>query len=112
MCFDCFKEQIEAAYRNEHNFDSPDAFDYDVCLAVLMGLRNGEKVNVPVYDFKTHSRLEQTTTVYGANVIIFEGFPLQLLLISLSSFSYRIIRPSRQENQGYDESENLCGYRL
>ncbi len=31
------------------------------------------KVNVPVYDFVTHSRLDRTTPVYGANVIIFEG---------------------------------------
>lgn len=28
---------------------------------------------MPIYNFSTHSREEKTTTVYGANVIIFEG---------------------------------------
>ncbi len=28
---------------------------------------------MPVYDFVTHSRLDKTTPVYGANVVIFEG---------------------------------------
>ena len=30
-------------------------------------------MDVPIYDFATHSRLSKTTSVYGANVIIFEG---------------------------------------
>ena len=30
-------------------------------------------MDVPVYDFATHSRLDKTTSMYGANVIIFEG---------------------------------------
>ncbi len=30
-------------------------------------------MDVPVYDFATHSRLEKTISMYGANVIIFEG---------------------------------------
>lgn len=32
-----------------------------------------KSVTVPVYNFSTHSREETTTTIYGANVIIFEG---------------------------------------
>jgi uridine kinase len=30
-------------------------------------------VTVPIYNFSTHSREEKTVTIYGANVIIFEG---------------------------------------
>jgi len=30
-------------------------------------------VEVPVYNFVTHGRESQTKTMYGANVIIFEG---------------------------------------
>ena len=51
-----------------------------------MNLKKGIKVDVPMYDFSSHSRyftlealsnleksLETTKTIYGANVIIFEG---------------------------------------
>jgi len=40
---------------------------------VLTKLKEGRKVEVPVYNFVTHGRESQTKTMYGANVIIFEG---------------------------------------
>ncbi|KAJ3318024.1 Uridine-cytidine kinase-like 1 [Boothiomyces sp. JEL0866] len=49
------------------------AFDYDKLFSCLEDLKKGNKVDVPVYDFATHSRLKETTPCYGANVIIFEG---------------------------------------
>jgi uridine kinase len=67
------KEQIDAAHRSEYNFDHPDAFDVDKMIETLLNLRAGVKVDVPVYDFATHSRLDVTTPMYGANVIVFEG---------------------------------------
>ncbi|KAJ3329062.1 Uridine-cytidine kinase-like 1 [Blyttiomyces sp. JEL0837] len=67
------KEQIEQAYQNNYDFDHPNAFDFDVLYETLLNLKKGIKVDVPVYDFATHSRLNKTTPVYGANVIIFEG---------------------------------------
>ncbi|KAJ3363423.1 Uridine-cytidine kinase-like 1 [Allomyces arbusculus] len=67
-------EEIACAHRNEHNFDHPTSFDYDILFDVLRKLKDGKSVEVPVYDFSTHSRLkDKTTTIYGANVIIFEG---------------------------------------
>ncbi|RKP26725.1 uracil phosphoribosyltransferase-domain-containing protein [Syncephalis pseudoplumigaleata] len=56
-----------------HNFDHPDAFDYEVMVECVRKLRQGKSVEIPVYDFSTHSRLNKTQTVYGANVIIVEG---------------------------------------
>ncbi|KAG0168016.1 hypothetical protein DFQ30_005384 [Apophysomyces sp. BC1015] len=32
-----------------------------------------KSVNIPVYSFSKHAREEKTTSIYGANVIIFEG---------------------------------------
>lgn len=40
---------------------------------VLRKLKEGRKVEVPIYNFVTHSREVNTKTMYGANVIIFEG---------------------------------------
>jgi uridine kinase len=38
----------------------------------LRELKEGRKVEIPKYSFVKHSRLEETATVYGANVIILE----------------------------------------
>uniref|UniRef100_A0A8D0CBK2 Uridine-cytidine kinase n=1 Tax=Salvator merianae TaxID=96440 RepID=A0A8D0CBK2_SALMN len=67
------KEQQQAAARNEYNFDHPDAFDFDLLASVLRKLKEGKSVKVPVYDFTTHSRRKEWKTIYGANVIVFEG---------------------------------------
>ena len=79
----------ERAARNEYNFDHPDAFDFELLYNALSRLREGRVctvsctvhfdmnsiafAQVPVYDFTTHSRLKQTTTIYGADIVIFEG---------------------------------------
>jgi uridine kinase len=75
---DCFykilnRKQHEQAERNEYNFDHPDAFDFELMLDVITKLKEGRKVEVPVYNFVTHAREATTKTMYGANVIIFEG---------------------------------------
>ncbi|XP_042835816.1 uridine-cytidine kinase-like 1 isoform X6 [Panthera tigris] len=66
-------QQQEQAARNDFNFDHPDAFDFDLIVSTLKKLKQGKSVKVPVYDFTTHSRKKDWKTLYGANVIIFEG---------------------------------------
>ncbi|CAJ0637018.1 4057_t:CDS:10, partial [Entrophospora sp. SA101] len=66
-------EQKVNAFNNNHNFDHPDSCDFDLLYENLKDLKEGKRVEIPIYDFKTHSRLPQSTTFYGANVIIFEG---------------------------------------
>lgn len=41
---------------NEYNFDHPDAFDFDLLVATLQRLKEGKKVDVPIYNFVSHSR--------------------------------------------------------
>nr|XP_046228697.1 uridine-cytidine kinase-like 1 isoform X2 [Scatophagus argus] len=67
------KEQQELAAKNEYNFDHPDAFDFELLITVLRKLKKGKSIKVPVYDFTTHCRRKEWKTVYGANVVIFEG---------------------------------------
>lgn len=67
-------EQHLSATKNEHNFDHPSCFDYSLLYTTLQKLKSGFKVSIPIYDFVTHSRLQdQSIEVYGANVIVFEG---------------------------------------
>jgi len=67
------EEQHELANDNNYNFDHPDSFDFDLVLEKLRNLKSGRQVEVPVYNFTTHSRESFTKTFYGANVVIFEG---------------------------------------
>nr|XP_033818710.1 uridine-cytidine kinase-like 1 isoform X1 [Geotrypetes seraphini]XP_033818711.1 uridine-cytidine kinase-like 1 isoform X1 [Geotrypetes seraphini]XP_033818712.1 uridine-cytidine kinase-like 1 isoform X1 [Geotrypetes seraphini]XP_033818714.1 uridine-cytidine kinase-like 1 isoform X1 [Geotrypetes seraphini]XP_033818715.1 uridine-cytidine kinase-like 1 isoform X1 [Geotrypetes seraphini] len=67
------KEQQEQAASNDLNFDHPDAFDFDLIICTLKKLKQGRSVKIPVYDFTSHSRKKDWKTLYGANVIIFEG---------------------------------------
>ncbi|XP_055594259.1 uridine-cytidine kinase-like 1 isoform X2 [Uranotaenia lowii] len=78
LSMDCFykilnEKQHAQAIKNEYNFDHPDAFDIELMKDVIQRLKEGRKVEVPVYNFVTHSREQHTKTMYGANVIIFEG---------------------------------------
>ncbi|XP_041831055.1 uridine-cytidine kinase-like 1 isoform X2 [Melanotaenia boesemani] len=67
------KEEQELAAKNEYNFDHPDAFDFELLITVLRKLKKGKSIKVPVYDFTSHCRRKEWKTVYGANVVIFEG---------------------------------------
>ncbi|XP_034435736.1 uridine-cytidine kinase-like 1 [Hippoglossus hippoglossus] len=67
------KEDQELAAKSEYNFDHPDAFDFELLVTVLRKLKKGKSIKVPVYDFNSHCRRKQWKTVYGANVVIFEG---------------------------------------
>jgi uridine kinase len=59
--------------RAKVNYDHPDAFDWELMRTQLEALVAGESVDVPVYDFATHSRSEKTMTVNAAPIVIVEG---------------------------------------
>ncbi|CAG2180643.1 unnamed protein product, partial [Oppiella nova] len=67
------EDQHRLAHNNEYNFDHPESFDLDLLVETLRKLKEGKRVEVPIYNFVTHSREKQTKTMYGANVIICEG---------------------------------------
>jgi len=68
-------EDSQRAFRNEFDFDAPAAWDWDLMVEKLTELKAGRKVEIPRYSFVKHSRLEETSTVYGATVIILEVIP-------------------------------------
>lgn len=59
--------------RTGKNFDHPDAFDHTLLISHLKELVVGKSISHPIYDYKTHSRLEQTRTVGPHQVIVLEG---------------------------------------
>ncbi|KAF1839462.1 uridine-cytidine kinase 2 [Decorospora gaudefroyi] len=66
-------EQSAAAFRNEFDFDSPEAIDFDILVERLKDIKNGKVAEVPIYSFQKHSRLSKTTTIYSPHVLILEG---------------------------------------
>lgn len=55
------------------NFDHPDSLESELMLAHIIQLKKWEGVNLPVYDFSTHSRTEKTIRIDPQPVIIVEG---------------------------------------
>src|SRR5918912_364926 len=65
--------QQDSYFRNVVNFDHPDAIDNDLLVEHLRALKAGRAVEVPLYDFKTHSRRAETLHVEPRPIIIIEG---------------------------------------
>jgi len=63
----------ELEHVHTHNFDHPDAFDWPAIADVLRGIKCGKPVEIPQYSFVTHMRQPETTSIYGTDVILFEG---------------------------------------
>ncbi len=55
------------------NFDHPDSLESELMLAHIIQLKRWESVNLPVYDFSTHSRTEKIIRIDPQPVIIVEG---------------------------------------
>lgn len=64
---------LEIEDRKKQNFDHPDAFDFDLLIEHLKELRQGHKIEKPIYSFKEHTRLEKKEIIHPAQVIILEG---------------------------------------
>jgi len=60
-------------YRQVANFDHPDALDNDLLVNHVRRLRAGEPIELPLYDFKTHTRLVETRPVASTPIVIVEG---------------------------------------
>ena len=59
--------------RNIANFDHPDALDNDLLVNHVRRLKAGEAVELPLYDFKTNTRMNDTRHVESKPIVIVEG---------------------------------------
>ena len=55
------------------NFDAPEALEHELLIEQVARLRNGKGVQLPVYDFATHTRVSRTDLLQPSEVIIVEG---------------------------------------
>jgi uridine kinase len=55
------------------NFDHPHAFDWELLNHHISELKKGNSIQIPLYDFKTNSRLEDTVELAPSKIVLFEG---------------------------------------
>ena len=55
------------------NYDHPDSLETDLLVSHLLTLREGQGVDVPVYDFARHARTATTDRIAPRRAIIVEG---------------------------------------
>lgn len=92
-------EELKLAHENNYDFDCPESIDFPLVVETLKKLRAGAKVDIPNYDFSTHSRSPLVTPMYGASVIVFEG------LFTLHS---KAVRDLIDLKIFVDEKEEVC----
>jgi len=64
---------LPANLKKEINFDHPDSLETQLLIQHVLALRDFQTVEVPIYDFSTDSRTDQTYSIDARNVVIVEG---------------------------------------
>jgi len=90
-CYYCDQGHLSPAERSLVNYDHPDSLDHDLFAADVDRLRAGSAVDLPIYDFATHTRTKETTRVEPSELVIVEGilllsFPGIVRLLDLAVF--------------------------
>ena len=93
--------------RHQANFDHPDAIDSDMLVNHLLRLKQNLKVEMPLYDFVTHTRSDKIEVIEPKPVVIVEGIlifsePRVLDLLDMRVFvdtpdDIRLIRRLRRD---------------
>ena len=89
LAFDAYyrdQSHLSPADRSLVNYDHPDALDHELFAHHLDELRHGRDVDVPVYDFATHTRTGQHTRVDARPLVVAEG----ILLFSFPTIAARL----------------------
>jgi uridine kinase len=66
-------DEMPLDFRHQRNFDHPDAVDNKALIHHVRALKQGESVELPIYDFKNHTRLTETRYTEPRPIIIVEG---------------------------------------
>lgn len=59
--------------RKLQNYDSPEAFEFDLMVQQITALKRGENVLCPVYDFTRHDRSDQVVTIEAKPIVLIDG---------------------------------------
>ena len=67
------RSDLDMEERAAINYDHPDSFDFDLMKEQLTVFLDGDAIDIPIYDFATHTRMRETETVHPVPIVIVEG---------------------------------------
>jgi len=59
--------------RQKINYDHPNSIDFDLLLQHIRNLKEGKKIEQPIYSYITHSRSDDYKVVHPKEILIVEG---------------------------------------
>jgi uridine kinase len=73
-----YKDKIDMplAVREQSNFDHPGALDHQHLLEQIEQLKQNKSVDLPQYDYSTHTRKKETLKIEPVPIIVIEGILL------------------------------------
>lgn len=77
---------LDPAERAVVNYDHPDSLDGELLVSHLDGLLTGRGVDVPIYDFSSHTRTSKTRRVDPRPVIVVDG----ILVLAVAEIRRRL----------------------
>jgi len=81
---------LPPAQRVEVNFDHPNSLETELLTSHIEQLKDGLPIEVPIYNFSTHSRTDKTFSVNPRGVIVVEGILIFADLVLRSLFDVKI----------------------
>ncbi len=89
-------EDMPLDARQQTNFDHPDSIDSEMLVNHLKRLKDGLFVEMPVYDFKTHTRSRETEHIEPKPVVIVEGILIfsEPRILNLLDVKFLLTRPT------------------
>jgi uridine kinase len=87
-----YRDQSAIPYqaRTRINYDHPDSLETELLVAHMRSLRQGNNVQIPVYDFADFTRTTQTVQIQSRPVILIEGILLFVDPVLRSLFDIKI----------------------
>lgn len=79
VAFDAYYRDLSHITMQERmqvNYDHPDSLDHELFVEHLHDLRRGRVVEIPIYDFASHTRTGEVTVVKPEAVVILDGILL------------------------------------
>ncbi len=79
ICFlphDAYYKDLSHLPREERdriNFDHPSSLETNLLIKHIKDLKAGKVIQLPSYDFRTHTRIEETTPIEPQPIILIEG---------------------------------------
>ena len=68
--------ELSVEKRAQINFDHPSSLETELLIDHITQLKEGKSIELPHYDFKTHTRTPETTTIHPQLILIVEGILL------------------------------------